>query len=654
MEAGTLTIKTVIDNSDVESGLDDIEDIVEEKGTESGSIFSKVFTKAFSKIKSGLSGTMSKVASMGTVLLKVVKAIGISAGAVAGIVGAVLLLIGPIIAGVMILVNAFKKVFEENEQVKADLQYIVFAVNTALEPAVNVVAKVLVNIVNIIIKIVQYVAVLIKMLTGFNIFEKATPEAFAESMKKASEETAGATKNVKALKKQLAGFDEMNILQEPSSGGGGAGGIGGADFTMPSFDLSDLGNAEQEVNKFFKSMEDGYKQLKTLAKDTPIEDYIDNFGLFGIAVKGLLQTVYGQWEIWLGQFEVLGGLYDLIVAFFTGDEEGINKALEKIWGGIERWANGSQDRVWGLLEIFAGLILGGLETIWNTLSGWLEGIVNWIWTNFLEPIWNNIQETFAPEIQFFEGIWNGIKEVIDTAKQVITNVVDTIWSNIQITINNIKQLVSWVVERAKEIIKPYVEWIKTNIINPIKDKFTEMWDKVVSKVKETVQKVKDFFQPIIDFFNNLISKIVNKFRDMAQVVGDAISERFKSAINSVLGIAESILNGPIRAINKLIDKINAIPGISLTKLNTFSFPRLAKGGIVSMPGRGVPVGGAIAGERGQEAVLPLTDSQQMALLGEAIGKYITINANITNTMNGRVISRELQRINNESDFSFNR
>jgi len=83
-------------------------------------------------------------------------------------------------------------------------------------------------------------------------------------------------------------------------------------------------------------------------------------------------------------------------------------------------------------------------------------------------------------------------------------------------------------------------------------------------------------------------------------------------------------------------------------------PKLAVGGIVNMPGRGVPYNGAIIGERGAEAVVPLTDSQQMALLGEAIGKYITINATLYNYMNGRVISREIQRVQNENDFAYNR
>lgn len=43
----------------------------------------------------------------------------------------------------------------------------------------------------------------------------------------------------------------------------------------------------------------------------------------------------------------------------------------------------------------------------------------------------------------------------------------------------------------------------------------------------------------------------------------------------------------------------------------------------------------------------------METLGEAIGRYITINANITNTMNGRVLSRQIQQIQNERSFAYN-
>lgn len=136
---------------------------------------------------------------------------------------------------------------------------------------------------------------------------------------------------------------------------------------------------------------------------------------------------------------------------------------------------------------------------------------------------------------------------------------------------------------------------------------------------------------------------------MANVIGGA----FKTVINGVLKAIENILNFPIKSINKLIDVINAVPGINISTLPTFKLPRLAKGGIINQPGRGIPVGSAIGGERGQEGVIPLTDSQQMQLLGEAIGKYINLNATIPIYMGNRQIAREIKKINAQNDFAFN-
>ena len=82
-------------------------------------------------------------------------------------------------------------------------------------------------------------------------------------------------------------------------------------------------------------------------------------------------------------------------------------------------------------------------------------------------------------------------------------------------------------------------------------------------------------------------------------------------------------------------------------------PKLAVGGIINVPGKGMPYNGAIIGERGAEAVVPLTDTQQMELLGATIGRYITVNANIVNKMNGRVISRELKQVQSGQDFAYN-
>jgi hypothetical protein len=83
-------------------------------------------------------------------------------------------------------------------------------------------------------------------------------------------------------------------------------------------------------------------------------------------------------------------------------------------------------------------------------------------------------------------------------------------------------------------------------------------------------------------------------------------------------------------------------------------PKLAVGGIINQPGRGVPYNGAYIGERGAEAVVPLTDSQQMSLLGEAIGRYITVNLTNITKLDGRQIARKVDKVNQSNDFVFNR
>ena len=95
-------------------------------------------------------------------------------------------------------------------------------------------------------------------------------------------------------------------------------------------------------------------------------------------------------------------------------------------------------------------------------------------------------------------------------------------------------------------------------------------------------------------------------------------------------------------------------GFSNKLKSIWSGKKLATGGIVNMPGKGVPIGGALTGEVTKEGVIPLTDSQAMMELGQTIGRYITVNNHITTTLNGRVIGRELQKSNAESDFAFNK
>lgn len=457
--------------------------------------------------KTDLTNIQKSIDKVGDSTSKVTKRIGKMALAVFGIRSAF-----------MFVRNAINTIASDDEQLKADIDYMKSAIAYTLEPIVR-------KVVELAKQLMFYVGYIVKAWTGKNIFENAN-----KSLK-------GANKQAKELKKSMASFDEMNILNDNSSSSSSG-------VSTPSFDL-------------------------TAPEDIPIPSWLqwiaDNKD---IVIAGLLGIAGGLTAVQLG-LSLIQGL------------------------GI-------------------GLILAGLALA-------IQGLINYL----KDPTWEN----FGKMLLGIGIIAGGVLLIFGGFPALITLIVGA------------------VIALGVAIYKN--------------------WDKIVQFTKELVQKIKDAFgtainwikekfNGMVSFFSNLISKIVGLFKTIGTKVGDAIGGAFKAVVNGVLKAIENILNFPIHSINKLINVINKVPGINIGNLPTFNLPRLAVGGIVNMPSRGVPIGGAIAGEAGAEGVIPLTDSQAMETLGQAIGKYITINANITNTMNGRVISRELQKVNSSSDFAFNR
>lgn len=427
-----------------------------------------------------------------------------------------------------------------NEGIAKDIEYINFALASMLQPVIE-------GLINLAYKLLTYVNYIAKAWFGVNLFANASAKAMEKGSKSADK-----------MKKSLAGFDEMNVLQDTSTSG-----TGGA--TTPSFDLSQW---QGEVPSWVQWIADN--------KDLVIG------GLLAIGTALLLLN--------------LGGLVTNL--------SGIGTLLSLIWGILQP------------LFTFIGenaIVIGGIIIIVGGLVLAIQGLINYL----KDPTWEN----FGTMLLGIGIIATGVLLIFGGFPALITLIIGA------------------VVALGVAIYKN--------------------WDKIVQFTKELVQKIKDAFGGAIDwvkerfnsmvsFFSGLISKIVGLFKTIGTKVGDAIGGAFKTVINGVLKAIETILNKPINAINNLLDVINAVPGIDLGRLPTFKLPRLAKGGIVNNPGRGVMMGNYIAGEKGAEAVLPLTDNTLQRL-----ANMIPITINLTNTMNGRVISRELQKINNNSDFARN-
>ena len=465
----------------------------------------------------------------------------------------------------MLIRNAINTIAGNDEQLKADIDYMRNALAYSLEPIIR-------KIVDFAKQLMFYVGYIIKAWTGRNIFENA------------NKSLANANKNAQKLSKTMAGFDEMNVLSDSSSGSSGG--------VAPSFDLTNL---EGEVPGWI--------------------DFLSKNGEFVVGIITALTTALILLKLGikpilsLGIGAIIGGIVMLVMDIidFIKDPSWENFVailgdIAIIIGGVMMLAMKSW---WGLLIVIIGLVVKLVAENWDKIKGILGTIGKWIFDYVIMPVVNII-----------DNLFHTLRSIILAGVSVINGIFTTL---INILAN------------------PFVVAYETAV-------------NVFNGIKKTIQGV---FDVIAGLFTGDWKRVMNGFKNIFKGVFDTLWSIAKAPLNLIIGGINALIKGA----NKIsFDVPDWVPGLGGKKFgfNIPTIPKLAVGGIVNMPSRGVPIGGAIAGESGAEGVIPLTDTQAMETLGATIGKYITINASITNTMNGRVISRELQKINTNNDFAMNR
>ena len=445
--------------------------------------------------------------------------------------------------------QAMSSVSQYNEQIATDVEYIRYALGSMLQPIIE-------GLIQLAFRLLTYVNYIAQAWFGVNLFANASTKSFEKNNKS----LGNSVKSAKELNKQIAGFDEMNVLNDTSSNSGGGAGAGA--ISLPSMDLSQL---QGEVPEWVKWIAEN--------KDIVIA------GLLGIA----------------------GGLVAINLGLKPIQALGIGIALAGIILAIQSLIKFLQDPTF---ENFTNIIIG----IGTAIIG--VGII----------------------ISSFPLIVAGVIAVI----------VATIVKNYDYIMGLFNKLINW---------------FETDFIGALRYLFGPIGDIIAAPFIFAVNVMKSAFEGLFGGIKKIVTGIIQIFK------GD-----FKNGIMNVFGGLKDILLAPFNAlvsgINSLIRGVNRIrfdvpdwvPGFGGKKFgfNIPQIPRLAVGGIINMPGRGVPIGGAIAGESGREGVIPLTDSQAMETLGATIGKYININLTNITKLDNRQIAKEQKKINAQNDFAFNR
>jgi len=486
----------------------------------------------------------------------------------------------------MFLRRASSDLASYDQQYAINLEYIRYALTQMIAPVLQ-------WIVNLAAKLLGYINAIMQAWFGINLFSRGSAENFNKMKAGAS----GASKAVKEIKKQLAGFDEINMLTDQSDTGtsAGAGGVG-----MPSFDLSAM---QGEVPEWLQWIIDHKDEILSVLAGIATALTLIHFGVKPLTALGIGAMVTG-----------------LLITI-----KSLKKYLE-----APTWEN------FGKIIQGIGIFLTGLLGIILGFPGVVAGVVVFI-TGLIIQHWNEIKSFLQGGIDWLKGKSDWVHEMVG----------DTIGS-----------IYDYFIARFQAILNFANGWVTSfkqvfdGIITFFKGVFTGNWEMVFEGLKKIVS---GFVNNIINIFNYVLSFLKDRVSFWGSVVGNAFGGAFKAVVNAVLRTIEAVLNTPIKAINKLISTVNSIPGINLGYLNTFNLPRLKTGAIVNMPNKGTLVAGgrAIAGEAGHEGIIPLDDNQAMAQLGAEIGRNVVVNLTNITKVGNRQIAREIKQINAEQEFAYN-
>jgi TP901 family phage tail tape measure protein len=163
----------------------------------------------------------------------------------------------------------------------------------------------------------------------------------------------------------------------------------------------------------------------------------------------------------------------------------------------------------------------------------------------------------------------------------------------------IPQIMDMLVEGVMDFIPVWIDTAKT-MFGMLADAVPDLWRGVKDASATAFEEWKtNIFDRARDAFGEIWDHIKDKVTPVGKKIGDAVGGAFKATINAVLGHVEERLNSIPNAINGAIDLLNALPGVSISPMDSITLPRLAKGGIVNKSTL------AQIGEGGREAIIPL-------------------------------------------------
>lgn len=407
---------------------------------------------------------------------------------------------------------------------------------TMLKRAVGNIASVFIS------KLIPYVQIAVQWLTALantiaNFFGFELPKIdysgiaggggalddVEDSANGASDAVGGTADKVKELKKQLMGFDELNIINKPDdssdSGSGGSGGAGGGgsigDIELPQYDF--LKGLENQTNEMMERLA---KKMAEMFK--PVTNSWNKYG------KGVLDSIEYQWT-------EIGKLVDSIgVSFGTVWQNGTGEeTMDHIFSIITN------------INITVGNLAKQFRTAWDEAGNG---------TQIVQNLW----DSFNVFLGLIDDISRDLVKLSDTldfkpAVKSVVNFTDA-FKDLSTTISKL------LYGGYKNVLEPLAKWSIEKAVPSLVDS--------LSKAVKGLSKVLDALRPTI----NIIEKVATALLKMA---GNTVLKAIDLLASAVDGIGSmfkkfpGLMTGVTTAVGAFITawKVDQLVSTN-TKINT--------------------------------------------------------------------------------------
>lgn len=297
-------------------------------------------------------------------------------------------------------------------------------------------------------------------------------------------------------------------------------------------------------------------------------------GLIGAAIGGIVagipMFVTGVYDAIVNGLNTLNGL--LIPAGSTLAATGIGAIIGTAIGSVG-------GPVGAAIGALVGLVIGALTDLgiliyqkWDEICAFFAPVAEWFNVNVVQPIsgffsglWTDIVKTFSPAVTWFSDLWKSVSQTFEDVFYNIGVLVSGTWETIKIV---------WGIVSG---------WFDTNVIQPLSNLFSSLWDGIKKRASDAWAKIRDGF---LSAYNYIDTRFLKPLRAAVSTVFDGLVGAVKAALNGVISALNSALRWIFGGINSILSDLKnfSIAGYSpFAGLRTISVPQipmLADGGYV--------------------------------------------------------------------------